>query len=113
MTEVTGLFLASISENEDGGEEIVRFLKDSGYALKNTSSFGALCSIAILHNSSADIDVELEPEGYTPLFIAVIRGKERMVRYCVRIRACVRAKHTQLKFSYAIQSASGEWGGGG
>jgi hypothetical protein len=31
--EVTGLFLASISDNEDGGEEIVHLLKDNGYAL--------------------------------------------------------------------------------
>jgi hypothetical protein len=29
--EVTGLFLASISENEDGGEEIVFLLKENGY----------------------------------------------------------------------------------
>lgn len=56
--EVTGLFLASISENEDGGEEIVFLLKENG----------------------AEVDVPLQPEGYTPLFIAVMRGKERMVR---------------------------------
>lgn len=31
--EVTGLFLASISENEDGGEEIVFLLKENGYTI--------------------------------------------------------------------------------
>lgn len=41
---------------------------------------------------SADVDVELKPEGYTPLFVAVMRGKERMVRVLLECGAAADRK---------------------